>query len=116
MTGTGQERAGLTGVPVLTVALWGLAAIGAVATLLFSIASVVGVLCALLLSDPAPERPGDWGQRLGVFIAFAGLPPLVAYTVARSARRWFAGAALACLVIWAVPLTTLMCWGALALV
>lgn len=94
-----------------TVAMWALACTGAVAILLFSVATLVGVLFALGLSDEPQSGFVGWGETLLVLLAFAGLPPLVAYGVARMARRRFSGLGLACLVLWSVPLTTLVCWG-----
>lgn len=94
-----------------TVAMWALACLGAAAILLFSVVSVVGLLFSIGLSEEPIDGPAGWGQTLLALLAFAGLPVLAAYVVARLARRRFSGAALACLVLWSVPLTTLLCWG-----
>lgn len=93
-----------------TIVLWVLACLGAVAILLFSVATLVGLLFSLGLSETPPDGALGWVETLLVFLAFAGLPPLAAYGVARFARRRFSGAALACMVIWTVPLTSLVCW------
>jgi hypothetical protein len=94
-----------------TVAVWAFACLGAAAIVLFSVMSVVGLLFSVGLSEEPPNGIIAWGATLLVLLAFAGLPPLVGYGVARVARRRVSGAALACLVLWSVPLTTLICWG-----
>lgn len=93
-----------------TIALWVVAFLGVVAVLLFSVSLLVGLLFSLGLSDTPPDGLLGWAKMLLVLLAFVGLPALAAYGVARIARRRFTGVALACVVIWTVPLASLVCW------